>query len=213
MSHLTDQDSAVVDSGSQAQAGGPPSLGKLLWVWLALGAQSFGGGAATLYLIRRAVVERHGWLTDAEFTRGWAICQVAPGINLLGLTALIGWKVAGSAGVALSLLGLLLPSVTITVLLTAAYATVRELVVVRAALQGIIPATAGLGLLLALKMARSPLAESRREGFASLALSWGLLLGSGLAVALVRPPVVGVLWAAGLLSALAHWRRPQEPAR
>jgi chromate transporter len=213
MSGITEQDSVAREGRQEAQASGPPSLGKLLWVWLGLGAQSFGGGTATLYLIRRAVVERHGWLTDEEFTRDWAICQVAPGINLLGLTTLIGWKVAGAPGVALALLGLLLPSVAITVLLTAGYAGIRQLAVVQEALRGIVPATAGLGLLMAVKLARPVLAESRREGWAILVLSWALLLGSTLA-ALWRAPVVGVLWGAGLLSALAHWRRGAagEPA-
>lgn len=185
----------------------PPSRWQLLCVWLALGVQSFGGGTATLYLIRRAVVERHGWLSDEEFTRDWAICQIVPGINLLGLTTLIGWKLAGALGVALSLLGLLLPSVAITVLLTALYTSISGLAVVRAALRGVIPATAGLGLLLALKLAQPILAESRREGRASLAVSCAVLLASGALMALWSPPVVGVLWGAGVLVAVAGWRR------
>src|SRR4029078_4412747 len=52
----------------------------LLRIWLNVGIQSFRAGAATLYLIRRAAVEQHGWLTDEEFTRYWGICQIAPGI-------------------------------------------------------------------------------------------------------------------------------------
>ncbi|HEX6632163.1 MAG TPA: chromate transporter, partial [Gemmatimonadaceae bacterium] len=70
--------------------------------------QSFGGGSATLYLIRRAAVTRNRWLTDEEFARYWGICQIAPGINILGLVILIGWRVAGAAGIALALGGLLL---------------------------------------------------------------------------------------------------------
>ena len=29
-----------------------------------IGVQSFGGGSATLYLIRRVAVERHGWIAS-----------------------------------------------------------------------------------------------------------------------------------------------------
>ena len=182
-------------------------LQRLLCVWLSLGVQSFGGGAATLALIRRAVVERHGWITDAEFVRDWALCQVTPGINLLGLTILIGRRLAGGAGIAVCLLGLLLPSVTITVLLTAFYGHYRGLPTVRAAVRGVIPATAGLGLLTAWSLARPLLAASRREGRRSLTVGLGLLVVSGVAVAVWRPPVVLILCAAGLAGAGFHWRR------
>jgi len=63
---------------------------RLLWIWTVIGVQSFGGGSATLYLIRRVTVEQHGWLTDDDLTRYWGICQIAPGINILGLVILIG---------------------------------------------------------------------------------------------------------------------------
>jgi chromate transporter len=177
----------------------------LLRIWLNVGIQSFGGGAATLYLIRRAAVEQHGWLTDEEFTRYWGICQIAPGINILGLVILIGWRVAGPLGVALALTGLLLPSVSITVLLTAVYASIKDVPLVKAALRGVVPATVGLGLLLAYRMAWAPLAASRREGPASLGFSCAMVIGSTLLVGLAKAPVIGVLWGTGALSALVSW--------
>src|SRR5262249_57006406 len=99
----------------QLFVGGRPSPWRLLWIWAVIGAQSFGGGSATLYLIRRVAVERHGWLSDDDFIRYWGICQIAPGINILGLVTLIGWRVAAAPGALLSLCGLLLPSAAITV--------------------------------------------------------------------------------------------------
>lgn len=189
----------------------PPSPGTILRVWLRLGVQSFGGGAATLALIRRAVVDEHRWLTDAEFVRAWALCQVAPGINLLGLTVLIGRRLAGGVGVALCLLGLLLPSVAITVLLTACYARFRDLPAVHAAVRGVIPATVGIGLVTAYQMAFPLLAAGRREGHGRLLLGLALLAGSGLVVAALHLPVVGVLCAAGAVGALVHWA--QDAAR
>lgn len=189
--------------------GVPPSLWLLLRVWLLVGAQSFGGGAATLYLIRRAVVEEHGWLSEVQFTHDWALCQLAPGINLLGLTILIGRRLAGAPGIAVALLGLLLPSVAITILATAFYARVRDAEVVRAALRGVVPATVGLGVLMALQMARPLLEESRGEGRGSLLLSGTLLVGSVLTATLWQPPIVLILCAAGGIGAAAHgrWRR------
>jgi chromate transporter len=190
-----------------APASSHPSPGRLLIVWLALGAQSFGGGTATLALIRREVVERRAWLTDEEFVRDWALCQIAPGINLLALTILIGRRLAGIQGIAAALLGLLLPSVLITVLMTAFYARVREAPWMQAALRGVLPATVGLGLATAIHMARPLLSASRREGGGNLVWSLLLLAGSGLLVTLGRLPVVAVLCIAGAVSAVLHWRQ------
>lgn len=179
-----------------------------MWLWL--GFQSFGGGATTLTLIRRTVVEQQGWLCEAEFTRDWALVQIVPGINLLGLTILIGRKVAGAKGVALALLGLLLPSVTLTILLTALYERIQHLEVVQAALRGVIPATVGLGLLTTLHIARPLMIASFHEGKASFLLSGILLLGSGMVAAWWHWPVILVLCVAGAVSANASWRRHKE---
>ena len=185
----------------------PPPLTHFLRVWLWLGFQSFGGGATTLTLIRRTVVEQQGWLCEAEFTRDWALVQIVPGINLLGLTILIGRQVAGAKGVVLALLGLLLPSVTLTILLTALYERIQHLEVVQAALRGVIPATVGLGLLTTLHIARPLMIASFYEGKASFLLSGILLLGSGMVAAWWHPPVILVLCLAGAVSANASWRR------
>jgi chromate transporter len=185
----------------------PLSLWRLIGIWLALGIQSFGGGTATLFLIRRAVVEQQQWLSDEEFTHAWSLCFVVPGINLLCLTVLVGHRVAGIAGALTALVGLLLPSVSITIVMTALYGRFQHVAVVQAALEGIIPATVGLGLMLAGGMTRSLLAASRRESIASLVVSVLLLAGSMAATALWRLPVAVVLAGTGALGALAMWWR------
>ena len=172
----------------------------LLRVWLTLSVQSFGGGVATLALIRRAAVAEQGWLSDAEFGQFWGLVQLAPGINLLALTVLIGRRVAGVRGIAVSLLGLLLPSVALTIGLTAGYAEVQHAAWVQSALRGIVPATVGVGLVTAWQIARPLL--SRPAAFV-------VLLGSGLFAWIGRVPVLAILLAGGLLCAAANQRRPE----
>ena len=180
-------------------------------VWLFLGLQSFGGGAATLTLIRRAAVDTHGWVSEAEFARFWSLVQLAPGINLVALTVLIGRRAAGPRGIALALAGLLLPSAAVTVALTASYQRIQNEPLVRDALHGIIPATVGLGLVAAWQIARPALVQSRREGRASFAASLGLLLAAGAAEWWGHAPVLVILLGAGVLGAGwewgRHWRR------
>ena len=173
-----------------------------LRVWLALGLQSFGGGMATLTLIRRAAVEQEQWITGEEFARFWSLVQLAPGINLLALTTLIGRKVGAAKGICLALLGLLLPSVGITVLLTVCYTRIQHAPIVHAVLSGVIPAIVGLGLVTAWQIARPPLEQSQRAGRGSVGLSLLLLLGSSLAARLGHLPVLVILGGAGALYAL-----------
>ena len=182
-----------------------PSYWRLFSIWAAIGIQSFGGGSATLYLIRRVTVDRKHWITDDDFTRYWGICQIAPGINILGLVILIGWKMAGAAGAFISLTGLLLPSAAITIGLTALYAGFRDVPLVQAAIGGIVPATVGLGLLLSFTMVRPLLIGARSEGRASGIVAVALLLACTVVAARAHTPVLAILWATGAVSAVAQW--------
>ena len=69
-----------------------PGMWKLFRIWAGIGLQSFGGGASTTFLIQRAFIEKYNWMTMEEFTHFWSLCILAPGINLLGLTILMGRK-------------------------------------------------------------------------------------------------------------------------
>jgi chromate transporter len=186
---------------------------RMLWIWIVIGIQSFGGGSATLFLIRRVAVERQQWLTGEEFTRYWGICQIAPGINNLGLVILIGFRVAGALGAALALTGLLLPSAAITVALTSVYASIRDVPLVRAAIAGIVPATVGMGLLVAYSLLRPLLVSARRDGSVGIFVAVTLVAASVAANAFTRAPVPAILWCAGGLSALAHWQLVERERR
>lgn len=164
---------------------------------------------ATLALIRRMAVDQEEWLTEEEFTRDWAVCQMAPGINLFALTILLGNRVAGARGILLALAGLLLPTATITVILTASLAHIRHAPAVEAALRGVIPATVGLGLLTSYQMVLPLLKKSYEEGKGSGFLSLALLAGCAL-LSVLRLPVLSLLLTAALLSAVYQWKRPSH---
>lgn len=193
----------------------PPTLWRLFGAWLLIGCQSFGGGAATLALINRSLVEKLGWVSEEEFARDWAICQVTPGINLLAFTVRLGGRIGGicgsaAAGVVLSLLGLLLPSVAITIGITSAYTRIAASPAVQSALRAVIPATVGLGLLTAWTMARPLLKTSRQEGKASTVFTLAILAGAGIAFFVFQPPVLVVLILGGVLGMVFSVIRAQR---
>lgn len=182
-----------------------PSLFTLFLVWCSLGFQSFGGGSATRFLIWQATVDQHHWISDEEFTRFWAMTQLSPGINLLGLTALIGWRLAGLSGVFVTLFGLLLPSVSMTMLITALYAYIRESPIVQSALRGIVPATVGLGLVMTWRMFEPIWRESSVDKMVGKVVTLVLLGVTILLMVSHSLPIFIILIGVGVVSGLVQW--------
>ena len=149
---------------------------RLLWIWTTIGAHSFGGGSATLYLIRRVAVEQHGWITDDEFNAILGHLPDCTGHQHSWARDPDRRTRCRRRGSSLALIGLLVPSAAITVALTAAYASIRQAPLVRAAIAGVIPATVGLGLLLGYTMVRPLLTAAKREGQGTRILAAAILL-------------------------------------
>ena len=76
---------------------------------LLLSLLSIGGAITVAPEMQRWLVTEQHWLSDTEFASSIAVAQAAPGPNAL-FTALVGYHVAGLAGAAALLIGILLPS-------------------------------------------------------------------------------------------------------
>ncbi|MDC8756387.1 chromate transporter [Janthinobacterium fluminis] len=119
--------------------------------YLLLSLMSIGGAISTTAEMHRFLVEQHHWLTQAQFNESIAIAQAAPGPNVL-FVALMGWNVglnAGSyvaalLGVAVTMVGIMLPSTTITYLAAQWGHRNRDLRAVRAFKQGMAPTVIAL---------------------------------------------------------------------
>lgn len=135
---------------------------ELAKAWFAVGTQSVGGGTSTLLLIRRVVVERRAWVTLRELNEAWALAQLSPGIHLVALAGMLGQRIAGAAGVLVSVGGMMVPAAAITALMTAAYGTIADHPLAHAALAGMGPATGGMTLAQGLLMARDVRQRGRR---------------------------------------------------
>jgi len=107
---------------------------------------AIGGAITTAPDMQRYVVGEQGWLTDAQFTSSVAIAQAAPGPNVL-FVAVVGWNIAGLAGVAATLAGSLLPSTTLALAASRYGSRNQDSRAMRAFSAGMAPLT--LGLLLA----------------------------------------------------------------
>ena len=97
--------------------------------FVSLSLLSIGGAITTVPDMHRFLVSEKSWLSDSQFTGSIALAQAAPGPNVL-FVAVLGWNIgmnaggglAGGAsawgmafaGVFATMLGILLPSTTLT---------------------------------------------------------------------------------------------------
>ena len=138
-----------------------PDLLALFAHCLTLSLLAIGGAIATVPDLQRFVVVDRGWLSAADFTGSVAPAQAAPGPNLLFM-AVVGFNALGLPGALAAMVGMLLPSTTLTLVITRWGARRREHRAVRAFVAGMAPITLGLllstGWLLAAPLAHRPVA-------------------------------------------------------
>ena len=175
----------------------PPrvTLAELYRGFFHAGARGVGG---VLPWARRMLVEERRWLTAAEFTDLFSLCNFLPGPNTVNLSIVVGARFHGVRGAVTALAGMLtLPLLTV-LLLAALYDRFGAAPGVDAALRGIGAAAGGLVLATGVKMAE-PLRGRPR--------ALGVVLVTFVAIALVRWPLVPVLLALAPLSVLIAWVR------
>jgi len=192
----------------------PPALKDIFLTWLRIGAFSFGGGAATLFLMRREFVQRHRWITGDQYNEAFALSKLTPGTNIIAQSIVMGRMMAGVGGVVATLAGLLAPAIAITTILAAFITFVQGNRVAGAVLAGIVPATGGLTFAIVVQMGGGQLGEGwdRVRGLA-------VMLACGLLVGLLHLPVPLILVTMGTLGALfprllgIHSPMPTTPPR
>ena len=172
----------------------------LFLYFLSISLLAVGGAIATAPDMHRFLVERQGWLTELQFNTSIVLAQAAPGPNVLFI-ALLGWNLGlnaggatplawafGALGVALCMLGVLLPSCVLTWAATRWAHRNRERRSVRAFKQGMAPLVIGLILATAWVLARA-------QGDA--ARDWPLWLLSAATTLLVWRTRIHLLWLLG----------------
>ncbi len=119
--------------------------------YLMLSLLSVGGAISTTSDMHRFLVDQNHWLSQSQFNSSIALAQAAPGPNVL-FVALMGWHVgmntgsmgAALLGVAVTMLGIMIPSTVLTYTAAQWGHRNRELRAVRAFKLGMAPVIIGL---------------------------------------------------------------------
>jgi chromate transporter len=164
--------SKISASAVNADASHVPTAADLFKGFLGLGLTSFGGA---LPLARRTVVERHRWLSSAEFTDLLGLCQFLPGGNVINLSVAIGMRFRGWRGALAGLLGLIAGPSLIVIGLGVLYEHTQNDPHVQHLFAGLAAAAAGLLIAMAAKilmpLRRNPLAAGIAAlGFVAIAV-------------------------------------------
>lgn len=141
---------------------------KLAMTFGAMSLVSVGGAPAMMPEIHRLSVEVNPWLTNADFARDFALSQTAPGPNLM-MISLVGWRVAGLAGLLAATIATILPSSIIAWMVGRLYTRFSGQAwfpIVRSALPPLV-----LGLIVASGVVTARAAVSSSFGFVIVAMS------------------------------------------
>jgi chromate transporter len=171
--------------------------------FMSLSLLAVGGAITTAPDMHRFLVNEQHWLSEGQFTSSIALAQAAPGPNVL-FVALMGWNVGLNAGggigggmtawilalmgVFIAMLGIMLPSTTLTFAAARWGHQNRELRAVRAFKQGMAPIVIALLIATGWILAGSHGKPSEH---------WPLLLVTIFSALLVWRTKVHLLWLLG----------------
>jgi chromate transporter len=121
-----------------------PSLGAIASVFARYANTTFGGGSATIAVLKRQLVEQRGWIDEGEFDLSYALSRLTPGTNLLAFCTAAGWTTRRWLGAIVALLASSIPCSLIAVLVTVFYAELYDSVYFQAALSGALAAAVAI---------------------------------------------------------------------
>ena len=183
----------------------------LLGCFVTLSLLSVGGAITTVPEMHRYLVAQNPWLTDSQFSASIALAQAAPGPNVL-FVAVLGWNVGmasgggpangplpwalASAAMAVSMVGIIIPSTTLTFFAARWGQRNRERAEVRAFKQSMAP------VVIALLVATGWLLTASHGNLQQAPLLWVLTIASALLVWKTRIHLLWLIGAGALMGAL-----------
>ena len=175
----------------------------LLGCFVTLSLLSVGGAITTVPEMHRYLVAQNPWLTESQFSASIALAQAAPGPNVV-FVAVLGWNVGmasgggpdngplpwalASAAMAVSMVGIIIPSTTLTFFAARWGQRNRERPEVRAFKQSMAP------VVIALLIATGWLLTASHNNLQQAPLLWLLTVASALLVWKTR---IHLLWLIG----------------
>ncbi|WP_347469822.1 chromate transporter [Burkholderia stagnalis] len=176
------------------------SLGQLVGYMLRLGTLGFGGPVALAGYMRRDLVEKHGWITEADYKEGLTLAQLAPGPMAAQLAIYLGYVHYRILGATLVGLAFVLPSFLMVVALGFAYAHFGGLSWMQAVFYGVGAAVVGIIAMSAYKLTTKTIGNDK--------LLWAIFLTLAAVTFVTESEIAWLFIVAGLIG--LFWRAPPK---
>ncbi|MBP3793316.1 MAG: chromate transporter [Ruminococcus sp.] len=116
---------------------------ELFFIFLKIGAFTFGGGYSMIAMIQYEA-EQHGWLSQSELVDFVALSESTPGPLAVNMATFVGMKTGGVLGAVLATLGVVLPSFVIILIIAKCYERFKTSKAVDSVMSGLKPAVVGM---------------------------------------------------------------------
>ncbi|SCK27622.1 chromate transporter [Vogesella sp. LIG4] len=172
------------------------TLWQLLRYFLQLGTLGFGGPVALVGYMHRDLVERRGWISEADYKEGLALAQLAPGPMAAQTAIYLGYVHYRALGATLVGLAFVLPSFLMVLALGWAYQRFGGLQWMQAVFYGVGAAVIGIIAISAHKLTVKSLGRDK--------LLWAIYLTLLAVTVITESEIAWLFLAAGVLGWLWH---------
>ena len=146
-----------------------PTLGRLAWVFVKVGAVLYGSGYVLVSFLEGDLVERLGWLTERQLLDAVAIGQFTPG-PVFTTATFVGYQVAGLPGALVATAAIFAPALVFVALLARIVPLIRRSAWAGGALDGVNAASLGMMAAVVVRLAGSALIDPLTVAVAVVAL-------------------------------------------
>ncbi len=168
------------------------AVSSLFTYFLKTGSVIFGSGYVLFAFLEGDLVQRYGWLTQAQLLDAIAVGQVTPGPVFTSAT-FIGYLLAGPTGAVVATFGIFLPAFLFTALSATLLHRVRNAPAVRGFLDGVNAAAVALIAVVLYELARSALVDITMVAIAVISAALIFLLKVNSAWVIVGAAAIGLV--------------------
>ncbi len=160
-----------------------------------LSACTFGGGFVIVPLMRKRFVNELEWIDEQEMLDMTAIAQSSPGAIAVNAAILIGYRVAGVAGALISVLGTVIPPLTIISVISLFYKVFRDNEIVNLVMSGMLCGVAAVIFDVVIDMIKT-IARKKRI------LPFLVLCGSFIGTRYLKINIIIIIFVCGVIGAV-----------
>ena len=101
-------------------------LGLIFWTMFRIGCFTYGGGWSIFAQLEEEFGEKRNWLTKEDFLDIMSLARSFPGIMVINMSVMFGYKVRGVAGAVAAALGLSAPAFIVISVVTYCYVALMQ---------------------------------------------------------------------------------------